>query len=121
MTLCSGKKLGEDLMSQGILDISNIPEETKLNDKQQIQKECVICRQPHIDTNEIKSFLKGLKYPLYFMDFETFATAIPIYDGTAPIRISHSSFRCMSSPSRERWWNTMSFWRKEKTIRDRHF
>ena len=84
MTLCSGKKLGEDLMSQGILDISNIPEETKLNDKQQIQKECVICRQPHIDTNEIKSFLKGLKYPLYFMDFETFATAIPIYDGTSP-------------------------------------
>ena len=84
MTLYSGKKLGEDLMAQGILDISNIPEEIKLNDKQQIQKDCVICGQPHIDTDEIKSFLKGLKYPLYFMDFETFATAIPIYDGTSP-------------------------------------
>ena len=84
MTLYSGKKLGEDLMAQGILDICNIPEEIKLNDKQQIQKECVICGQPHIDTDEIKSFLKGLKYPLYFMDFETFATAIPIYDGTSP-------------------------------------
>ena len=84
MTLYSGKKLGEDLMAQGILDISNIPEEIKLNDKQQIQKDCVICGQPHIDTDKIKSFLKGLKYPLYFMDFETFATAIPIYDGTSP-------------------------------------
>ena len=84
MTLYSGKKLGEDLMSQGILDISNIPEDTKLNDKQQIQKDCVICGQPHIETDEINSFLKGLKYPLYFMDFETFATAIPIYDGTSP-------------------------------------
>jgi len=84
MTLYSGKKLGEDLMSQGVLDISNIPEEIKLNDKQQIQKECVICGQPHIDTTKIKSFLKGLKYPLYFMDFETFATAVPIYDGTSP-------------------------------------
>jgi len=84
MTLYSGKKLGEDLMSQGILDISNIPDYIKLNEKQQIQKECVICGQPHIDTNEIKSFLKGLKYPLYFMDFETFATAIPVYDGTSP-------------------------------------
>ena len=84
MTLYSGKKLGEELMSQGILDISNIPEDIKLNDKQQVQKECVICGQPHIDTAEIKSFLKGLKYPLYFMDFETFATAIPIYDGTSP-------------------------------------
>ena len=84
MTLYSGKKLGEDLMAQGILDISNIPEDTKLNDKQQIQRDCVVCGQPHIDTAEIKSFLKGLKYPLYFMDFETFATAIPIYDGTSP-------------------------------------
>jgi hypothetical protein len=84
MTLYSGKKLGEDLMAQGILDISNIPEEIKLNDKQQIQKECVTCGHPHIDTDEINSFLKGLKYPLYFMDFETFATAIPIYDGTSP-------------------------------------
>ena len=84
MTLYSGKKLGEDLMAQDILDISNIPEDIKLNDKQQIQKDCVICGQPHIDTDEIKSFLKSLKYPLYFMDFETFATAMPIYDGTSP-------------------------------------
>jgi len=84
MTLYSGKKLGEELMEQGILDISNIPKDTKLNDKQQIQKECVICGQPHVDTDQIKSFLKGLKYPLYFMDFETFATGVPIYDGTSP-------------------------------------
>jgi len=84
MTLYSGKKLGEDLMAQGILDISNIPEDTKLNDKQRIQKECVVCGQPHIDTEEIKKFLKSLKYPLYFMDFETFATGVPIYDGTSP-------------------------------------
>jgi hypothetical protein len=84
MTLYSGKKLGEELIAQGILDISNIPEEIKLNDKQRIQKDCVICGQPHIDTDEIKSFLKSLKYPLYFMDFETFATAVPIYDGTSP-------------------------------------
>jgi hypothetical protein len=84
MTLYSGKKLGEALMSQGILDISDIPEDTKLNDKQQVQKECVISGQSYIDTAEIKSFLKGLKYPLYFMDFETFATAVPIYNGTSP-------------------------------------
>jgi len=84
MTLYSGKKLGEDLMAKGILDISNIPEDIKLNDKQEIQKECVICGEPYIDTAEIKSFLKSLKYPLYFMDFETFATGVPIYDGTSP-------------------------------------
>ena len=84
MTLYSGKKLGEDLIAQGIFDISKIPEVTKLNDKQQIQKDCVVCGRPHIDPAKIKSFLKGLRYPLYFMDFETFATGVPIYDGTSP-------------------------------------
>jgi hypothetical protein len=84
MTLYSGKKLGEDLIAQGIFDINNIPEDIKLNDKQQIQKDCVICGQPHINREKIQDFLKSLKYPLYFMDFETFAAAIPIYDGTSP-------------------------------------
>jgi len=83
-TLYSGKKLGEDLMTRGILDISDIPEDVALNGKQQIQKHCVVCGQPHIDQTEIKTFLKSLRYPLYFMDFETFATGIPIYDGTCP-------------------------------------
>ena len=84
MTLYSGKKLGEDLMAQGIINICDIPEDVALTGKQQIQKHCVICSQAHIDQDEIKSFLKGLKYPLYFMDFETFATGIPIFDDTSP-------------------------------------
>jgi hypothetical protein len=75
--------MGEDLLARGILNICDIPEDVDLNSKQQIQKHCVVCGQPHIDRTEIKSFLKSLKYPLYFMDFETFATGIPIYDGTS--------------------------------------
>ena len=84
MTLYSGKKLGEELLERGILSISDIPDDVVLNGKQQIQKHCVVCGQPHIDQGEIKNFLKSLKYPIYFMDFETFATGIPIYDGTSP-------------------------------------
>jgi hypothetical protein len=84
MTLYYGKKLGEELLGQGILDIGKIPEEVVLNGKQQIQKKCVVCGQPHINAKEIQRFLSGLEYPLHFMDFETFATAIPIYDGTSP-------------------------------------
>jgi hypothetical protein len=84
MTLYYGKKLGEELLGQGIFDIGNIPEGVVLSSKQQIQKECIVCDQPHINTGEIKEFLSGLKYPLQFIDFETFATAIPIYDETSP-------------------------------------
>ena len=39
---------------------------------------------PTIDRAEIRSFLKTLKYPLYFLDFETFMEAIPPFDGARP-------------------------------------
>jgi hypothetical protein len=84
MTLYYGKKLGEDLLNRGILHIGDIPQDVKLNARQQIQKDCVVCGQPHINRAEIRTFLESLSYPLYFMDFETFMTAVPLYDGTSP-------------------------------------
>ena len=37
-----------------------------------------------IISNESKELLNSLKYPLYFIDFETFQLAIPEYEGTKP-------------------------------------
>ena len=37
-----------------------------------------------MDKDGIEEFLGNLKYPLYYLDFETFNTAVPIYDGTRP-------------------------------------
>jgi len=37
-----------------------------------------------VNKEGIKDFLGLLEYPLYYLDFETFSTAIPIYDGTRP-------------------------------------
>ena len=84
MTLYGGKKLGEDLIARGILDIGSIPGDVALDAKQQVQKQCVDSNSPHVNTGEIRSFLAGLNYPLYFMDFETLSTAIPLYDGSHP-------------------------------------
>jgi hypothetical protein len=84
MTLYYGKKLGEELLGKGILHIADIPIDVKLNPLQQIQRECVVCGQPHINRSEIRAFIESLKYPLYFMDFETFMAAIPMYDGSRP-------------------------------------
>jgi hypothetical protein len=39
-----------------------------------------------INKAAIQDFLKGLKYPLYFMDFETWSTAVPEQDGHWPYR-----------------------------------
>ena len=37
-----------------------------------------------VNKEEIREFLKGLKYPLYFLDFETYQQAIPQFDGVRP-------------------------------------
>jgi hypothetical protein len=84
MTLYGGKKLGEGLIARGILDIGSIPGDVALDAKQQIQKQCVDGNSAYINKDEIRSFLAGLKYPLYFMDFETLSTAIPVYNGSHP-------------------------------------
>ena len=34
-----------------------------------------------IDKAALKSFVNTLTYPLYFLDFETYVTAVPLYDG----------------------------------------
>jgi hypothetical protein len=41
-------------------------------------------RPPHIEKTVIRDFLKTLSYPLYFLDFETYDTVVPEYDGTHP-------------------------------------
>ena len=74
----------DDLLKRGITSIREIPGDFKLNEKQLIQKSCVECGQPHVENEKIADFLAGLKYPHYFLDFETFATAIPMFDGTKP-------------------------------------
>ena len=39
---------------------------------------------PLVDRNGISAFLGQLSYPLYFLDFESFQSAIPPYDDTSP-------------------------------------
>lgn len=39
-------------------------------------------REPKINVDAIKDFIKDVKYPLYFLDYESINPAIPQYDGT---------------------------------------
>jgi len=83
-TLYYGGKKSYELYNNGVLEIAGIPAGYKLNDKQCIQHDCVVDGTPYVDKDAIRQFLAGLKYPLYYLDFETFGTAIPLFDGTKP-------------------------------------
>lgn len=71
------------LMADGIQDIKDIPKGTSLKPKDEIIVES-LKKSPYISKEHIKHFLKSLHYPLYHFDFETFDTAVPIFDKTRP-------------------------------------
>ena len=82
--LRGGKTNQFSLYEQGIISIKDIPDDIPLSKQQKIQKECVMTGSVHVEKEEIRQFLNKLKYPLYYLDFETFGQAISIYDGTRP-------------------------------------
>ena len=73
-----------ELFEQDIYAIKDIPDDSILNGKQKIQKDCEITGKPHIEKESIRQFLNTLEYPQYYLDFETFSGAIPPFDGTRP-------------------------------------
>ena len=50
--------------------------------KNSIKKE--LKNKVHFDKDELNEFLSSLKYPLYFLDYETFSLAIPALQKTRP-------------------------------------
>ena len=85
MELYDDKKgRGFDLLKRGVLRIAEIPDDYPLSTKQEIQRTTALTGQPQIQRVQIQTFLAGLEYPLQFLDFETFSTAIPLFNGTRP-------------------------------------
>ena len=82
--LYRGGKKGLELFQSGIYSIKDIPVSYNLSANQVIQKRCEQSGKPYIDKRKIKEFMDSLEFPLYFLDFETYNTAIPLYDGLSP-------------------------------------
>ena len=73
-----------DLYHQGIVNVDDVPDDFDLNDKQWMQVESERNQESFIDKNAIEKFVNDLVYPIYHLDFETFATAVPVFDGSRP-------------------------------------
>ncbi|MCU0822220.1 MAG: DUF2779 domain-containing protein [Spirochaetes bacterium] len=72
------------LYRKGFVNIEDIPDDFPLNEAQKLQISCHRSGKPHIDREAIKLFLNSISYPIYFMDFETFMPAIPLFDNSRP-------------------------------------
>lgn len=62
--------------------IKDIPEDFKLTPKQLVQVITTKNNERTINKENIKDFIKTLTYPLYFLDYETAMSVVPLYDGT---------------------------------------
>lgn len=71
-----------ELYESGIIKMEDIPTSIRLNDKQRMQVNLAIEKGYYIDKPKIKEFISQLKYPLYFLDFESIQPAVPRYKGT---------------------------------------
>lgn len=71
----------EDLKITNLVDI---PDDFPLIDKQRLQ--ILVTKQDKIviDKDQIKTFLAQVKFPLYFLDYETFTSIVPPFDGIKP-------------------------------------
>jgi Domain of unknown function(DUF2779) len=83
-TLYRAGKKSFELYNRGITDITGIPGDYELTEKQRIQVDIIRSGKAYIDPAAVHEFLKALQYPIYYLDFETISPAIPLFEGTRP-------------------------------------
>ena len=83
-----------DLYSKGVVSFDEIPVNYPLNENQWQQVMAEIRNQDHIDPDGIREFVERLNYPLYFLDFETFQSAIPLFDHSRPYQQIPFQYSC---------------------------
>lgn len=69
--------------NQGIIRLEDLPLD-KLNAAQRFQAVATINKKDTTNPAKVKDFIDSLWYPLCHLDFETFDTPIPSFDGTSP-------------------------------------
>jgi hypothetical protein len=73
-----------ELYHDGIINLNDVPGDYPLNKNNKLQLDVYRTNKPVIDKKAIKAFVSDLKYPLYFMDFETFQPAVPLFINSKP-------------------------------------
>lgn len=88
---------------QGIRTLRDVPDDLELSVAQNNQVRAANDGAPIIDRAGIKRTLDALPYPLYFLDYETFAASIPPFDDFKPCQVMpfQYSVHVMETPTAE--------------------
>lgn len=73
-----------ELYHRGILRVGDVPDDFPLSEHQRLQVEAERSGTGRIDRQAIAEFLGGIVFPRYFVDFESFQPAVPLFDDSRP-------------------------------------
>jgi hypothetical protein len=73
-----------ELYKGGIVKLNDVPDHVPLSRNNKLQLDTYKKNRLYVNRNAIKSFVSDLNYPLFFMDFESFQPAVPLFDNSRP-------------------------------------
>jgi hypothetical protein len=82
-TLMGAGQKGTRWVERGITRAVDVPDD-ELTDRQRVQVKALDQAAPHVEPAPIREWLDRLEYPLTLLDFEAFAPAVPLLQGTSP-------------------------------------
>ncbi len=101
----SSKRYLRELLDAGILHIEHVPENEDLikSEKKYNQVRVHKTQEPLINTEALRSELSKLEFPLYFLDYEAYPTAIPPFSGYRPYQqiVFQYSLHVLHAPDAE--------------------
>lgn len=78
-----GQNRLRELADMDVQDIRDIPASFPLTQIQKRIRSCAINQEEYVSP-DLESELNDAQYPIHFLDFETFGSAVPLYEGTRP-------------------------------------
>lgn len=78
------RQKAQQLRELGVKTLHDIPEDFSLTFAQRMQIKAVKSGETFIDQDSIAEELSNLEYPLYFLDYETYNSALPLHRGYKP-------------------------------------
>lgn len=72
------------LVESGCLTLLEVPKSFELSEIQRRQVDVFQSGKAHVDIDRIRAELLSLRLPIAFLDYETFPSAIPLFDGYSP-------------------------------------
>jgi hypothetical protein len=81
--LPNARKLTAELLEQGYEDLLTVPADLLVSDIHKRIHQTVVSGKTYV-SNEVADIVSAIKYPRYYLDFETIQHAVPIWADTKP-------------------------------------